>query len=70
MSSPTGERTNTWDSQNLLRQCTYGNNTSTFTYGADGLRRSTTMNDATTYYALDGQNVAEGFEVASPSPHT
>ena len=56
-----GGRTNTWDCENRLTQCTKGLNTSTFTYGADGLRRSRTVTNSgtsdTTYYALDGQNV-------------
>ncbi len=52
-------RTDTWDSQNRLRQCICNGTTSTFTYGADGLRRSMTTNGVTTYYALDGQNVAQ-----------
>ena len=56
-----GGRTNTWDCENRLIQCTKGLNTSTFTYGADGLRRSRTVTNSgtsdTTYYALDGQSV-------------
>ena len=56
-----GGRTNTWDCENRLIQCTKGLNTSTFTYGSDGLRRSRTVTNSgtsdTTYYALDGQNV-------------
>ena len=50
----TSGRTNTWDSQNRLTSCTKGGVTSTFTYGADGLRRSSTVNNVTTYYAYDG----------------
>ena len=38
----TGGRTMTWDSQNRMTSCTYQGTTSTFTYGADGLRRSST----------------------------
>ena len=56
-----GGRTNTWDCENRLIQCTKGLNTSTFTYGSDGLRRSRTVTNSgtsdTTYYALDGQSV-------------
>lgn len=56
-----GGRTNTWDSQNRLVQCITGGKTSTFTYGADGLRRKMVVNDGTTTkttdYLLDGQSV-------------
>jgi len=50
----TSGRVNTWDSQNRLVSCTKGGVTSSFTYGADGLRRSSTVNGITTYYAYDG----------------
>jgi len=50
----TSGHTNVWDSQNRLVSCTKGGVTSTFTYGADGLRRSSTVNNVTTYYAYDG----------------
>ena len=46
-------RTNTWDSQNRLVQCVYGNTTSQFTYGPDGLRRCSTVNGVVTNYVLD-----------------
>ena len=49
-----GGRTNTWDSQNRLVSCILGSNTSTFKYGADGLRRQKTTNSVTTDYAYDG----------------
>jgi len=49
-----GTRTNTWDSQNRLVSCTSGGVTSTYTYGADGLRRTSTVNGVTTYYVYDG----------------
>ncbi len=49
-----GTRTNVWDSQNRLTSCTAGGVTSTYTYGADGLRRSSTVNGVTTYYVYDG----------------
>ena len=42
--------------------CTKGSVTSTFKYGADGLRRQATVNGVTTDYAYDGQTlVQEGF---------
>jgi YD repeat-containing protein len=37
-----GGRTNTWDSQNRLVTCVNGSNSSSFVYGADGLRRQST----------------------------
>ncbi len=49
-----GARTNVWDSQNRLVSCTANGVTSTYTYGADGLRRSSTVNGVTTYYVYDG----------------
>ncbi len=52
-----GTRTNVWDSQNRLVSCTSGGVTSTYTYGADGLRRSATVNGTTTYYVYDGQTL-------------
>ena len=39
-----GGRHNVWDSQNRLVSCTVNGVTSTYTYGADGLRRSSTVN--------------------------
>ena len=48
-----GGRTNTWDSQNRLVQCVNGANTSSFVYGADGQRRQSTVNSATTDFVLD-----------------
>jgi RHS repeat-associated protein len=66
-----GGRTNTWDSQNRLVQCVNGANTSSFVYGADGLRRQSTVNGVTTDFVLDnsmfvrerraGSNVATYF---------
>jgi hypothetical protein len=53
----TGGRTMTWDSQNRLVSCTKGGVTNTYTYGADGLRRNSTVNGITTYYAYDGQTM-------------
>ncbi len=46
----TSGRTNVWDSQNRLVSSTKGGVTSSFTYGADGLRRLATVNGVTTYY--------------------
>ena len=57
---------NTWDSQNRLRQCVLNGTTSTFDYGADGLRQSKTANGVTTNYVLDGQNVAEDLQNGAP----
>ena len=48
-----GGRTNTWDSQNRLVQCVNGANTSRFVYGADGLRRQSTVNGTTTDFVID-----------------
>ena len=50
-------RVMTWDSQNRLVSCAYGSSTTANTYGADGLRRSSTLNGVTTYYAYDGQTL-------------
>ena len=36
-------RMNTWDSQNRLTSCAMNGSLSTFTYGADGLRRTSTV---------------------------
>ena len=47
-------RANAWDSQNRLVSCILGGSTSTFKYGADGLRRQKTAGGATTDYAYDG----------------
>lgn len=52
-----GGRTNTWDGENRLTQCVTGTDTSSFVYGADGLRRQTTVNSVTTDFVLDGQSV-------------
>ncbi len=59
-----GKHTNAWDSQNLLASCaTTGTNanTSTFAYGADGLRRKMSVTNAgqaapntITHYGYDG----------------
>ena len=53
----TGGRTMNWDSQNRMVSCAYNGQTTTNTYGADGLRRSSTVNGVTTYYAYDGQTL-------------
>ena len=52
-----GGRTNTWDSENRLTQCSYNGHLSTYTYGSDGLRRKSVVDGETTEYALEGQNV-------------
>jgi RHS repeat-associated protein len=52
-----GGRTNTWDAQNRLTQCVYNGTTTTHTYGADGLRRSTTQGGTTTNFILDEESV-------------
>ena len=49
-----GGRTNAWDSQNRLVSCIITGNSSTFKYGADGLRRQKTTNGTTTDFAYDG----------------
>jgi RHS repeat-associated protein len=51
-----GGRVSTWDSQNRMTQCVFGPNTSSFVYGADGLRRRSTVNATVTDYVLDGQS--------------
>ena len=48
-----GGRTNTWDSQDRLVQCVNGANTSSFAYGADGIRRQSTVNGTVTDFVLD-----------------
>lgn len=52
-----GGRTNVWDSQNRLYSCAYGVNTNLFTYGSDGLRRTSVTNGTRTDFALDGDTV-------------
>ena len=66
-----GGRTCVWDSQNRLAECVYNNKTSTFTYGADGLRRSMTVDDGinppvVTDYVLDGQSVVREIRDEDP----
>ncbi len=46
-------RTNAWDSQNRLVSCLINGNTTAYKYGADGLRRQSTKNGASTDYAYD-----------------
>ena len=53
----TSGRSMTWDSQNRMVSCTKAGVTSAYTYGPDGLRRSSTVNGVTTYYAYDGQTM-------------
>ena len=47
-------RTNTWDSQNRLVSCILNGTTSTYKYGADGLRRQSTKNGVSTDFAYNG----------------
>jgi len=46
-------RVSAWDSQNRLVSCIINGGTSTYKYGADGLRRQKTTNGTTTDYAYD-----------------
>jgi hypothetical protein len=48
-----GGRTNTWDSQDRLVQCTYNGTTTTDTYASDGLRHRMVVGTNTTDYVLD-----------------
>jgi YD repeat-containing protein len=50
-------RTYTWDSENRMTSCTYNGDTTTYTYGYDGLRRSSTKDSVTTNYVYDGTNL-------------
>ncbi|MCS6861763.1 MAG: hypothetical protein NZT92_15775 [Abditibacteriales bacterium] len=50
-------RSYVWDQQNRLKQVTKNGVTTTFTYRADGLRASKTVNEVTTHYVYDGQTV-------------
>jgi RHS repeat-associated protein len=61
-----GGRTNTWDGQNRLTQCAYSGTTTTFTYGSDGLRRSSTSGGTSTNFVLDGDNVVREAQNGSP----
>ncbi len=66
-----GKRTNAWDSQNRLASCTSGGTTSTYTYGSDGLRRSSTVTPAdgsstATCYAY---GVSFRYEAYDPGQH-
>ena len=47
-------RTLSWDSQNRMVQSLVGGVTSTYTYGSDGLRQSSSTNTVTTNYGYDG----------------
>ncbi len=66
-----GGRTNTWDSQNRLVTCVNGANSSSFVYGADGLRRQSTVNGTVTDTVLDNsmcireKNHATGAAIAT-----
>ena len=48
-----GGRTSTWDSQNRMTSCVNGTNTSTFTYGSDGIRHRSVLNGVGTDFVLD-----------------
>ena len=48
-----GGRTSTWDSQNRMTKCVNGTNTSIFTYGSDGIRHRSTVNNVSTDFVLD-----------------
>ena len=52
-----GGRTNVWDSQNRMYSCAYAGNTNVFTYGSDGLRRTSVTNGTRTDFAIDGTTV-------------
>jgi hypothetical protein len=43
----------TWDSENRMTSCTYNGDTTTYAYGYDGLRRSSTKDS----YVYDGTNL-------------
>jgi hypothetical protein len=42
-----------------MASCTVTGATTSYAYGADGLRRSMTTGEVTTNYLLDGQNVVQ-----------
>jgi len=44
-----GGRASAWDSQNRLVTCAYSSNTSSYVYGADGIRRRSSVNGMTTF---------------------
>ena len=52
-------RTNAWDSQNRLTSCALSGSTSTYIYGADGLRRTSTVTP-TGGSAVTTRNVYDG----------
>lgn len=65
-----GARSNTWDSQDRLVQCTVSGTTTSFTYGADGLRHSMKVQTGTgspvaTDFAIEGQNVVQELKDAN-----
>jgi RHS repeat-associated protein len=65
-----GSRGETWDSQNRLVGCSYGASTSTFKYGADGLRRQSTVNGTVDNYAYDGQSMVREMNASLVSQAT
>src|SRR5437870_8260270 len=50
-----GGRSMAWDSQNRMVSCSFQGTNSSFTYGADGLRRRMVAGTTTTDYVIDGQ---------------
>jgi hypothetical protein len=50
-------------SQNRMASCTYQGQTTTFTYGSDGLRRSMTVGGVTTDYAYDGTMLVRELQI-------
>jgi RHS repeat-associated protein len=65
-----GGRGETWDSQNRMVNCSFGSSTSTFKYGADGLRRQSTVNSLVDNYAYDGQSMVREMNASLVSQAT
>ena len=72
-----GGRVNTWDAENRLITSVYNGKKSTYTYGADGLRRSAQVRNVSdnslmrsTTYVLDGQNVVQDITTAGTTVTT
>ena len=57
-----GGRSLTWDSQNRMTKSVIGGVTSTYTYAADGLRRSLTTNGVTTNYGYDASMIVSEYQ--------
>ena len=62
-----GAQVNWWDTQNRLMQRLHNGSVCTFTYGADGLRRSMTLGGVTTSFLLDRQNAVQEIQNGSPA---